>query len=115
MALHSGGRPGETNHWGDRAAGAACSARVQILYAQRSRGFAPQLFARRYNYPSAEPRQAAGQSPHEAPMDPTPTRTPTLLDPQLLWATFALIAILLLGAIIFAWLDRWRKRNKREP
>ena len=34
----------------------------------------------------------------------------TLLDPQLLWATFALIATLLLGALIFAWLDRWRKR-----
>lgn len=49
-------------------------------------------------------------------MNPTtpPTRNPTLLDPQLLWATFALIAVLLIGALIFAWLDRWRKRTKRE-
>jgi hypothetical protein len=27
---------------------------------------------------------------------------------------FALIATLLLGALIFAWLDRWRKRPDRE-
>lgn len=49
-------------------------------------------------------------------MNPTnpPTRNPSLLDPQLLWATFALIAVLLIGALIFAWLDRWRKRTRRE-
>jgi hypothetical protein len=44
-------------------------------------------------------------------MDLLPARPPSLLDPQLLWATFALIATLLLGALIFAWLDRWRKRT----
>ena len=49
-------------------------------------------------------------------MDPTlpPPRPPSLLDPQLLWATAALIATLLLGAVIFAWLDRWRKRADRD-
>jgi hypothetical protein len=44
-------------------------------------------------------------------MDPLPDHPRlSLLDPQLLWATFALIATLLLGALVFAWLDRWRKR-----
>ena len=47
-------------------------------------------------------------------MDPPPLRNPSLFDPQLLWATGALIATLLLGALIFAWLDRWRKRAGRE-
>jgi hypothetical protein len=47
-------------------------------------------------------------------MDPLPHRSPSLLDPQLLWATCALIATLLLGALIFAWLDRWRKRAGRD-
>ncbi|HEY1375900.1 MAG TPA: SHOCT domain-containing protein [Gemmataceae bacterium] len=47
-------------------------------------------------------------------MDPLPPRPPSLTDPQLLWATFALIATLLLGAVIFAWLDRWRKRADRD-
>jgi hypothetical protein len=46
-------------------------------------------------------------------MDPHPVRPPSLLDPQLLWAIGALIATLLLGALIFAWLDRWRKRGER--
>ncbi|HEX4588865.1 MAG TPA: SHOCT domain-containing protein [Gemmataceae bacterium] len=46
-------------------------------------------------------------------MDPHPVRPPSFLDPQLLWAMAALIATLLLGAIIFAWLDRWRKRGDR--
>ncbi len=46
--------------------------------------------------------------------DPLPKPPPSLLDPQLLWATFALIATLLLGALVFAWLDRWRKRPQRE-
>src|SRR5947209_5405686 len=44
-------------------------------------------------------------------MDPHPVRPPSLLDPQLLWAMAALIATLLLGAVIVAWLDRWRKRG----
>jgi hypothetical protein len=47
-------------------------------------------------------------------MDPTPVRTPSLLDPQLLWAIAALVATLLVGALIFAWLDRWRKRGDRD-
>jgi hypothetical protein len=47
-------------------------------------------------------------------MDPHPARHPSLLDPQLLWAMAALIVTLLLGAIIFAWLDRWRKRGDRD-
>jgi hypothetical protein len=47
-------------------------------------------------------------------MDPPPAHPPSLSDPQLLWATFALIATLLLGALIFAWLDRWRKRGDRD-
>jgi hypothetical protein len=47
-------------------------------------------------------------------MDPTPARPPTLLDPQLLWAMVALVATLLLGALIFAWLDRWRRRGGRD-
>jgi hypothetical protein len=47
-------------------------------------------------------------------MDPTPIRPPSLLDPQLLWAMVALVATLLLGAVVFAWLDRWRKRGDRD-
>jgi hypothetical protein len=47
-------------------------------------------------------------------MDPPPALPPSLSDPQLLWATFALIATLLLGALLFAWLDRWRKRPDRD-
>jgi hypothetical protein len=47
-------------------------------------------------------------------MDPHPARPPSLLDPQLLWAMVALITTLLLGAVIFAWLDRWRKRGDRD-
>jgi hypothetical protein len=47
-------------------------------------------------------------------MDPHPARPPSLLDPQLLWAMVALVATLLLGALIFAWLDRWRRRGDRD-
>jgi len=47
-------------------------------------------------------------------MDPLPKPAPSLFDPQLLWATVALIVTLLLGALVFAWLDRWRKRPDRE-
>jgi hypothetical protein len=48
-------------------------------------------------------------------MDPQPPAPqPSLLDPQLLWATIALVATLLLAAVIFAWVDRWRKRLDRE-
>jgi hypothetical protein len=31
-------------------------------------------------------------------------------DPRLVWATLGLVGILLLGAAVIAWLDRWRKR-----
>jgi hypothetical protein len=41
---------------------------------------------------------------------PPPGRGPSLLDPQLLWATIALVATLLLGALVLAWFDRLRKR-----
>src|SRR5438552_11228238 len=44
---------------------------------------------------------------------PPPGRGPSLLDPQLLWATVSLVAILLLGALVLAWFDRLRKR--RDP
>ncbi len=47
-------------------------------------------------------------------MDPLPPRPPSLTDPQLLWATLALIATLLLAALVLAWLDRWRKRPDRD-
>jgi hypothetical protein len=47
-------------------------------------------------------------------MDPPPAHPPSLTDPQLLWAMFALLATLLLGALVFAWLDRWRKRPVRD-
>jgi hypothetical protein len=46
-------------------------------------------------------------------MDPLPKPAPSLLDPQLLWATLGLVATLLLGALVFAWIDRWRKRPDR--
>src|SRR5437762_11688400 len=42
---------------------------------------------------------------------PPPGRGPSLLDPQLLWATCALVATLLLGALVLAWFDRLRKRS----
>jgi hypothetical protein len=59
---------------------------------------------------------AADRRPNvdEAPMDPHPIRSPSLLDPQLLWAMVALVATLLLGALIFAWVDRWRRRGGRD-
>jgi hypothetical protein len=47
-------------------------------------------------------------------MDPPPVRPPSLSDPQLLWAIAALIATLLLGALILAWLGRWRKRGDQD-
>ncbi|MFO0811009.1 MAG: SHOCT domain-containing protein [Gemmataceae bacterium] len=42
--------------------------------------------------------------------DDTPDAPTSLSDPALLWTTFALIAALLIGALIIAWFDRWRKR-----
>ncbi len=42
--------------------------------------------------------------------DAAPDAAPRLSDPTLLWITFALIAALLVGALIIAWFDRWRKR-----
>jgi hypothetical protein len=34
-----------------------------------------------------------------------------LMDPRLIWATLALVGILLLGALAIWWVDRWRKRS----
>jgi hypothetical protein len=39
---------------------------------------------------------------------------PPLWDPRLLWLTLALAAILLIGALMIAWIDRWRKRSGTE-
>lgn len=39
---------------------------------------------------------------------------PRVWDPRLLWATFALIAVLLIGAIIISLVDRWRKRPAQD-
>jgi len=36
-------------------------------------------------------------------------------DPRLLWATLALVAIILVGAAVIVWLDRWRKRSDANP
>jgi hypothetical protein len=35
-------------------------------------------------------------------------------DPRLLWTTVALVAVILLGALIIALVDRWRKRPVQE-
>jgi hypothetical protein len=35
-------------------------------------------------------------------------------DPRLLWATVALVAAILVGALIIAMVDRWRKRPVQE-
>jgi hypothetical protein len=43
-----------------------------------------------------------------------PQRAP-LWDPRLLWATLALVAIILVGAVVIVWLDRWRKRSAAKP
>jgi hypothetical protein len=37
------------------------------------------------------------------------------LDPRLLWATVALLGILLAGALLIWWADRWRKRTAESP
>jgi hypothetical protein len=36
-------------------------------------------------------------------------------DPRLLWATLALIGVILLGALLIVVLDRWRRRLDEEP
>jgi hypothetical protein len=36
-------------------------------------------------------------------------------DPRFLVAALALVGIILLGALIIAWLDRWRKRSGPQP
>jgi hypothetical protein len=41
---------------------------------------------------------------------PAPPKAPSLLEPQLLWATAALVVTLLLGALVISLFDRWRKR-----
>lgn len=42
-----------------------------------------------------------------------PQRAP-LWDLRLLWASLALVAIILVGALVIVWLDRWRRRPKAE-
>jgi hypothetical protein len=36
-------------------------------------------------------------------------------DPRLLWLTLVLVAIILLGAVVIVWVDRWRKTSDAEP
>jgi len=43
---------------------------------------------------------------------PNPGRL--LGDPRFLWASLALVVILLIGAVVFAVLDRWRKESGQE-
>jgi hypothetical protein len=33
------------------------------------------------------------------------------MDPRLLWATVGLLGLVLLGVLVIAWLDRWRKQS----
>ena len=40
-------------------------------------------------------------------------RLPTW-DPRFFWAALALVAAILLGALIIAWTDRWRKRPAQD-
>ena len=35
-------------------------------------------------------------------------------DPRLFWLTLALVAVILVGALVIYWLDRWRKRSDAE-
>jgi hypothetical protein len=35
-----------------------------------------------------------------------------VMDPRLVWATLGLIGVLLVGALIIWWVDRWRKRSQ---
>jgi hypothetical protein len=37
--------------------------------------------------------------------------SPLLWDPRLLWLTLALAAAILIGVLLIAWIDRWRKRS----
>ena len=39
----------------------------------------------------------------------------SLLDPRIIGLTAALAGVLLVGAIVLAWADRWRKRQLSEP
>ncbi len=39
---------------------------------------------------------------------------PPLWDPRLLWLSLALAAVILIGALIIAWIDRWRRRSGSE-
>src|SRR5262245_58231274 len=109
MALRSGGRAGDTN-WGERGDRAGWDEAGPRRASAVSPGRPARPWTGRYNCSRAELRRAARLTPDEAPMDPQAPRQPSLLDPQLLWATIALVATLLLAAVIFAWVDRWRKR-----
>lgn len=39
---------------------------------------------------------------------------PPLWDPRLLWGTLALAAVIVVGALVLVWIDRWRKRSRTE-
>jgi hypothetical protein len=39
---------------------------------------------------------------------------PLVRDPRLLWMMSALVAIILCGAVVLVWLDRWRRRPGSE-
>ncbi|HLJ95022.1 MAG TPA: SHOCT domain-containing protein [Gemmataceae bacterium] len=39
---------------------------------------------------------------------------PPLWDARLLWLTLALVAVILIGALVLVWIDRWRKRAGSE-
>jgi uncharacterized membrane protein len=49
-------------------------------------------------------------------VDPNLPQRPLLWgDLRLLWATLALVVIILVGAIVIVWADRWRKRSQSQP
>lgn len=39
---------------------------------------------------------------------------PQLFDPRLIWSAAGFVGVCLLGALLIAWLDRWRKRLAEE-
>jgi hypothetical protein len=39
-----------------------------------------------------------------------PLPRPQFWDPRLIWAALALVGVILLGALIITWVDRWRRR-----
>ncbi len=55
---------------------------------------------------------AAWQAVPNPELPPAP---PPGWDPRLLWLTLALVLIILCGAVLLVWLDRWRKRSEARP